>query len=327
MSKLHLEFVGRVVLTALLLAAGGMLLVTGATYFGAAVCLAAGALLCVRTVVRMNRLNRRIALFFDMCRNRDFSSRFAEMETDPVVGQISRDMNRMLAEQEQEQVRQQEQQGYYERILRVLTHEFRNTLTPLRSLAADMGKPDSRYSAEEMASAFHLMGEQMENLHKLLDAYHRLTHLPEPEMKPFDVSVLLDKLSLLLRAEPGYSQLSFEVRQAWQGRGDIHLLTLVLVNLIRNAFQATAGQLDAWVRVEAGISPKGQFIRVTDNGPGIDPDLLPMIFQPFFTTKADGNGIGLSLAWRIVRLHGGTLGVKSQPGEVTAFYVYLPLAD
>ena len=98
-----------------------------------------------------------------------------------------------------------------------------------------------------------------------------------------------------------------------------NLIVLALINLIRNALQAIEGQADAIVSVEALEADGRVYITITDNGPGISPELLSAIFTPFFSTKSGGSGIGLSISHRIMRLHGGDLTVDSLPGVRTEF--------
>ena len=95
-------------------------------------------------------------------------------------------------------------------------------------------------------------------------------------------------------------------------------LTQVLLNLGKNAQQSLENQEDGRILIQAGIDGQGKkYITVTDNGPGIPPEMLDEIFVPFFTTKNSGTGIGLSLTKQIMRLHGGSIRVVSN--ENTTF--------
>ncbi len=99
----------------------------------------------------------------------------------------------------------------------------------------------------------------------------------------------------------------------------------VLINLVQNALQALDGRPDGVIGLTGGLDDLARpFMKVADNGPGIEPDVIEKVFIPFFTTRREGSGIGLSLSRRIVRLHGGTITVGSKPDEGTVFTVHLP---
>jgi signal transduction histidine kinase len=101
---------------------------------------------------------------------------------------------------------------------------------------------------------------------------------------------------------------------------DPELIEQVLINLVKNAGQAVDGVEDPRVTMNARIDSRGRaVIKVSDNGTGIVEEAMDKIFVPFFTTKKDGSGIGLSLSREIMRQHGGTLSVYSSPGEQTTF--------
>jgi len=94
----------------------------------------------------------------------------------------------------------------------------------------------------------------------------------------------------------------------------------VLINLTLNAMQAVEGRDGARIEMRARIDRRSRpVLQIVDNGPGIPPDVQERIFVPFFTTKEDGSGIGLSLSRQIMRLHGGTLTVRSNPDVETVF--------
>ena len=152
-----------------------------------------------------------------------------------------------------------------------------------------------------------------------MDSYHRLTHLPEPERTEVPITSLFRKMERLLCAEAGSDRIRFSSAEALTVHADQNLIVLALINLIRNALQAIEGQADAIVSVEALEADGRVYITITDNGPGISPELLSAIFTPFFSTKSGGSGIGLSISHRIMRLHVGDLTVDSLPGVRTEF--------
>lgn len=97
-------------------------------------------------------------------------------------------------------------------------------------------------------------------------------------------------------------------------------ISQVLINLVKNALQANEKNPEGKIQIAAGFnSDHHPEIRVTDNGPGIPDEILEQIFVPFFTTRENGSGIGLSLSRQIMRLHGGSLQVRSIHGKETVF--------
>lgn len=108
-------------------------------------------------------------------------------------------------------------------------------------------------------------------------------------------------------------------------RLDAYYFRQAIENLIRNAQEALRGQADAWIRIGLERGGARALVRISDNGPGIPPDKLPTIFEPFVSGKGTGMGLGLPIAQEIVQSHGGELRVESAPGRGTTFTVLLPL--
>ena len=181
----------------------------------------------------------------------------------------------------------------------------------------------SQNQSEMEEKGLEVIHGQAQNLSAFLDSYHRLTHLPEPERTEVSIIFLFRKMERLLCAEPGSDRICFSSAEALTVRVDQNLIVLALINLIRNALQAIEGQADGIVSVEALKTDGRVYITITDNGPGISPELLSAIFTPFFSTKSGGSGIGLSISHRIMRLHGGDLTVDSLPGVRTEFRMKL----
>ena len=101
---------------------------------------------------------------------------------------------------------------------------------------------------------------------------------------------------------------------------DEQLIEQVIINLIKNAIHAVEGRDNAKIKLLSNLNSRGKtIIQVVDNGPGILPNVLERIFIPFFTTKPQGSGIGLSLSRQILRLHGGTINAYSEPDQETKF--------
>ena len=315
--NLYLKIIGSVSLIVLFALLGSVLLITGISYFLSFVCLCVILLITLLLIQWINGTNRKIAIFFESVRNGNTTLRYPDKTNDPFVKDLYAEMNRIILLFSQNQNEMEEKRLYYESILRVLTHEIRNSITPIRSLSADLLKYSDTYTPEQLREGLEVIHGQAKNLSAFLDSYHRLTHLPEPERTEVPITSLFRKMERLLCAEAGSDR--FSSAEALTVHADQNLIVLALINLIRNALQAIEGQADAIVSVEALETDGRVYITITDNGPGISPKLLSAIFTPFFSTKSGGSGIGLSISHRIMRLHGGDLTVDSLPGVRTEF--------
>ena len=315
--RLYAKIVGGAVLIVLLSLIGSWLLITRLSFFLSFVCLLFILLITLFIIRLATRLNYKLSVFFEAMRNEDTTQHFPANPDDPFTNALYADMNHILRQLGDKHIEIEEKSLYYESILRVMTHEIRNSVTPIASLSADLLKHLDRTSISRQREGLEVINSQVKNLTAFLDSYHRLTHLPEPEYKTVSVPALFTKLERLLQAEPRSERVVYCDGKA---DGDANLLTLALINLIRNALQAVEGQEDGIVRVDTCAGATGHLlITITDNGPGIPPERLSAIFTPFFSTKSGGSGIGLPISQRIMQLHGGQLSVSSIPNVRTEF--------
>ncbi|MGH7787316.1 MAG: ATP-binding protein [Candidatus Binatia bacterium] len=150
-----------------------------------------------------------------------------------------------------------------------------------------------------------------------------------PQSLPVDLAALAAKTLELVRHD--LARQSIRLQTVFSpdlpaADADPQQLQQVLLNLFGNAIQAMAGQSDGALRVEVQRAGARLALQVSDNGPGIAADVLPRIFDPFYSTKAEGSGLGLSVSYAIARAHGGDLRVESEPGKGTTFTLLLPAA-
>lgn len=303
---------------------GAWLLISRTSLFFAFVCACTIVGLAVMLVRKMEKTDRQLESFFTAINNNDFNAHFTEKGNDKFLNGLFREMNRIIAQFEDNHTELEERRFYYESIIRVLTHEIRNSITPIASLSADLIKHNDEYGKEGTIEGLQTINQQVQQLNTFLNAYHRLTHLPDPVKAKINISTLFDKLNRLLSSEQGSGNIQYISPANVELLLDQNLITLALINLIRNALQATANNPEPLIRVEAGKETTFSFIQVTDNGEGIPPDRQEDIFIPFYSTKKEGSGIGLPLSRRIMQLHGGELNVNSVPGEKTIFRMIFP---
>lgn len=213
------------------------------------------------------------------------------------------------------------------KLIRVLTHEIMNTITPITSISESIlkyfKKGDELASAKEFgeiqikntAKGLEVIKEQGNDLMSFVQSYRTFLSVPEPDRELIPAKKILEKVRLLLQEYTIAHNISLEVKYEPENLElyiDEKQLTQILLNLGKNAQQALEDHEDGRIIIYAGISEHNKkFISVTDNGPGISPELIDEIFVPFFTTKNTGTGIGLSLSKQIMRLHGGNIRVVS----------------
>jgi signal transduction histidine kinase len=210
-------------------------------------------------------------------------------------------------------------QHYYDRLIRIMTHELRNSITPVISLSSDMLKRPENYSPEELHEGMEVIHDQCVSVKAFLDSYRQLAHLPAPIKQEVEVEKLFAQLQKLFN----HPSLHFTWGNGMKVTADADQLTLVLTNLIKNAREATEGLPDARIHIVASEADGSPYISVSDNGPGIPEEMAEEVFLPFYTTKQSGTGIGLCLSRQIMRLHGGDLKLNKHQGRGATFMVML----
>jgi len=220
-------------------------------------------------------------------------------------------------------------------LVRVLTHEIMNSITPVTSLAAtatdvidDVLKKSGADSpiADDLADlhdAITTVARRSDNLMQFVDSYRQLTRLAPPEKKRIQISDVFDSVGQLAAAEWPDSKTWLSLSADPAGL-DVHadriLLEPVLLNLLRNAWHATKEINQPKVQVMGRLNRRGNVvILVSDNGPGVPDDMAGKIFVPFFTTKEEGSGVGLALARQVMTAHGGFIRVSQNEGGGARF--------
>lgn len=203
-------------------------------------------------------------------------------------------------------------------LIRVLTHEIMNTLTPVASLAQScVTMIDSGSAHDDLRDAVATIARRSEGLTGFVASYRELLKVPEPHLKTLRVEDLLQGVVRLMGNELAGIETTVDVQpDSLTVGGDPALLDQVLINLVQNAIEAMQGSAERKLSLRAGLDYGKVCIRVRDTGRGIDDDALSQVFVPFFTTRRDGNGIGLSLCRQIMTAHGGEI-VLASGGEGT----------
>lgn len=196
-------------------------------------------------------------------------------------------------------------------LIRVLTHEIMNTLTPISSLAQTsvglLGRPEA---ADDVREAIATIARRSDGLMQFVSRYRELLKVPQAAPVPLSVNkAIYDVLTLMADTLTGID-VSVDVRPTTlEVRADPSLLDQLLVNIVKNAAEAAAEGDAPALRITAGLEYGRTMLRIADNGPGIPDDAADQLFIPFFTTKRDGSGIGLSLSRQIMTAHGGDIAI------------------
>jgi len=289
---------------ALMLIASGALLVYAWQAGWNWLALAGCACLCLLAIVTQWKgasfLPDQVKYFLGCLRNKETMSRFPETH-DTELQRMYADMNRIMQTYGQSQMELETKRMYYDRILRIMTHELRNSITPIISLSEDMLKRE--YAPEDSHEAIEVINEQCTSIKTFLDSYYELTHLPKPELKEVDAKALLLPLEKLYTGQG----VTISCTQGLKLLCDQNLIMQVLKNLVKNALEAPSSRVEILASCPQG-HPR---ICVSDNGPGIPVNKQEEVFLPFYTSKTGGSGIGLALSRQIMNLHKGTLTCSS----------------
>ncbi|AYB32695.1 sensor histidine kinase [Chryseolinea soli] len=225
----------------------------------------------------------------------------------------------------------------WQNLVRVLTHEIMNSVTPISSLAGiveeelkphvkeDNNEPLTKEQLGDIHLSLQTISKRSEGLIHFVKEFRSLTSIPKPRPVQIDIRTLLEELAMLHRRDLNDRGIQLTISVYPEDltlSADKNMIEQVLINLIRNAIQAFEDQEEKKIEIKVFVNEKSRaVIAVKDNGTGIDPEAMEKIFIPFFTTKKSGSGIGLSLSRQIMRVHQGTLTVKSTVGKGTEFFM------
>lgn len=226
----------------------------------------------------------------------------------------------------------------WQKLIRVLTHEIMNSITPIVSLSSTVKellideektrlKDDiDADDVESAQSALNTIERRSQGLLNFVQIYRNLTRIPKPNFRYFPIQELFDRVENLLLPKIQERHIDCTCKVVPPGlmlTADPDLIEQVLINLVINAIHAVQDVKEPKIRIVATLSANNRIsVVVADNGYGIKPDNIEKIFVPFFTSKKEGSGIGLSLSREIMRLHKGSIAVRSKPEVETSFTLH-----
>lgn len=310
-------FIVKIILVVILSLAGAWLLLEE-LYFSAVLILLGILFLAVSMHYDRKKLIRRMEYMISGIRSADFSFHFPTISAKDELNQLSKEMDEAL-----EVFRNQTHNAFvdeaeiqaWQKLISVLTHEIMNSIAPIISLSETLNQANEmNLPADE---EYRIMKRAMETIHRrsegllvFVENYRKLTKTPEPIILPIRVHVMLTSLQRLVSADD--IRFSFTCYpDELVLRADQNMVEQILINLLRNAHEAIHEKPDGEIRIRAEQIGEELHISVIDNGTGISPEAIEKIFIPFFTTKPQGSGIGLSLSRQMMLRHKGHILVKS----------------
>jgi C4-dicarboxylate-specific signal transduction histidine kinase len=216
------------------------------------------------------------------------------------------------------------------KLTKVLTHEIMNSIAPITSIsetlhdtlkdANEVLKPDE---LKNTLMGLEVIKQQTKSLQDFVVSYRSFSGISKPQKQAINVQYLLQKMLPLFKTEIETKKIDLKINcfsDKLQIFADENQITQVLFNLIKNAIESLENTADKKITITANTNLQNNvIINVEDNGGGISKELITQIFVPFFSTKKEGSGVGLSLSKHILKMHNGTLTAFSIPNKRTVF--------
>jgi len=231
---------------------------------------------------------------------------------------------------------EEQEMAAWQKLIQVLTHEIMNSITPIASLSStinellkDIDTTDNKpqmiddETVIDIRNSLKTITKRSTGLVHFVESYRNLTKIPKPKFNIIPVKEIFNNVHLLMEKNIKLKGIDCVIDispPSLELTADEELIEQVLINLIKNAMHALSNIENAKIIMKAFMDKRGRVVvQLIDNGSGILKEVIDKIFVPFFTTKPDGSGIGLSLSKQIMRMHGGTLTAQSEPNVKTSF--------
>lgn len=218
--------------------------------------------------------------------------------------------------------------GAWQDLTRILSHEMMNSLTPILSLAEGMAGLVKDGREAEVGEALEVIARRSAGLMTFVERYRRMADLPPAAKVPIRLGDLMGQIDRLMSqrmVDEGVDYQSLVQPADLSIDADPDLLEQAMINLIKNALDAVSGEPAPTIRLSCEATAEGVAIVIADNGPGLSPAAVDAAFVPFFTTKADGSGIGLSLTRQIALAHNGRIDYTPAEPRGAVFRLLLPV--
>lgn len=249
-----------------------------------------------------------------------------EWHSQDEIGELVEEYNRMVAELEKNaiQLAQSERESAWKEMARQVAHEIKNPLTPMRLMVQHFQRSAGRMDDKETVDFAESLLIQIDSLSSIAEAFSRFANMPELKNEPLDLRRIVESsLALVPEAELDGSV----PEQPVMILGDREQLVRVMNNLLKNAIQAVPYGRKPEIKVRLYLNDDRALVEVEDNGVGIDPEQHEKIFEPNFTTKSSGMGLGLAMVRNIIKAMKGDIGLRSVVGKGTVFFFTIPLQE
>ena len=277
-------------------------------------CVIVAIIVAVIATIRTRQKDiKKVAYMMDALEDGELNFRFQDKN------KFNRTLNRIRTIFEKQ--RQAHEQDSWTKLIRVLTHEIMNTVSPIASLSDALAKSMDKngHSELDVKSGLDTISDSSKNLIKFVETYRQLSGVARPLRKAVDLQELMDKV-ISLNSEYAASCGATCVYRPEEADlmiyADEGQISQILINLIKNALQASAKHIDISARMG---KEDDVIIQVANDGAPIPVSAQEQIFVPFYTTKKEGSGIGLSLARQIMRQHNGTIDLLRSDVNQTVF--------
>ncbi len=275
------------------------------------------------------RLFGRVEHLISSIQYEDFSTHFVINDKKDELSQLSKEMNEALEafrNRSADAMMGETEAMAWQKLISVLTHEIMNSITPIISLSETLS--EQAQIAEASEDNYKIMLQAMETIHRrseglliFIENYRKLTRLPQPVVHPFALKTLFVSLQQLLASNNIVFTYSIYPEQLILN-ADKGMVEQVLINLLKNAHEACQNKENSKIDVKANKIGDEIHISVSDNGQGILPEVIEKVFIPFYSTKTNGSGIGLSICQQIMIRHKGKLMVQSDDRETKFTMVF-----
>lgn len=280
----------------------------------------------IRPIVSLEAATRRVA-------DGDFSYRILTRSGDE-LSILTNSFNTMMNELDnsRKKILQTEKITAWQEIARQLAHELRNPLTPIK-LSSERILRKFRKDPENIGAILEKAVEgiiqEVNSLDNLLKEFRDFSRLPAPTIEPFDICLLINEITDTYKTS--YPHIQFKYNSSEDQiivSADLKQMKQVFVNLLKNSSEAI-GNESGGISIQTDLVRKGNSsycrISVQDTGSGIDPEKQEQVFNPYFTTKNEGTGLGLPIVERIIFDHSGQIWFESEQGHGTTFFIDIPL--